>query len=239
MDPPGFRPSALLLGVTQHLATDVVSAPLLWVIPLALYLMTFIAAFSSSDHGSARWWGSDRACGRAARPRPLARGGALSDPADHVRASHHVHGAGDAVPHATCREPSGSRAPDRLLRVRLARRCAWRRGRRACRARRVLVDPRYPLAIAAAVFLRPQTIQADHSAKSPAASLDVARDRGDIVRRRILGHLDLQRARRRGPDATARAGVARRFRRFCCGSRGSRAALCRRRQQAYSLAPVS
>ncbi|HUP40434.1 MAG TPA: hypothetical protein VM115_09970, partial [Vicinamibacterales bacterium] len=51
-------PSALLLGVTQHLATDVVSAPLLWVLPLALYLMTFIAAFSNRDHGSARWWGS-------------------------------------------------------------------------------------------------------------------------------------------------------------------------------------
>jgi hypothetical protein len=51
-------PSALLLGVTQHLATDVVSAPLLWVVPLALYLMTFIAAFSIRDHGSARWWGA-------------------------------------------------------------------------------------------------------------------------------------------------------------------------------------
>lgn len=27
-------------------------------LPLALYLMTFIAAFSTRDHGSARWWGS-------------------------------------------------------------------------------------------------------------------------------------------------------------------------------------
>ena len=42
-------PSALLLGVTQHLATDVVSAPLLWVVPLALYLATFIAAFSTQE----------------------------------------------------------------------------------------------------------------------------------------------------------------------------------------------
>ena len=42
-------PSALLLGVTQHLATDVVSAPLLWVVPLALYLTTFIAAFPARD----------------------------------------------------------------------------------------------------------------------------------------------------------------------------------------------
>ena len=50
-------PSALLLGVTQHLATDVVSAPLLWVVPLALYLITFIAAFSTMSTGSALWWG--------------------------------------------------------------------------------------------------------------------------------------------------------------------------------------
>ena len=51
-------PSALMLGVTQHLATDVVSAPFLWVIPLALYLVTFIAAFASKPVGSARLWGT-------------------------------------------------------------------------------------------------------------------------------------------------------------------------------------
>jgi hypothetical protein len=39
-------PSALLLGVTRHLATDVASIPLLWVAPLALYLLTFVVAFS-------------------------------------------------------------------------------------------------------------------------------------------------------------------------------------------------
>lgn len=38
-------PSSLMLGVTTHLATDVGSAPFLWVIPLALYLATFIIAF--------------------------------------------------------------------------------------------------------------------------------------------------------------------------------------------------
>jgi hypothetical protein len=51
-------PSALLLGVTQHLATDVVSVPLLWVAPLTLYLATFIAAFSARNFGSARRWGT-------------------------------------------------------------------------------------------------------------------------------------------------------------------------------------
>ena len=38
-------PSSLMLGVTAHLATDVASAPFLWVIPLALYLLTFVIAF--------------------------------------------------------------------------------------------------------------------------------------------------------------------------------------------------
>ncbi|HEX5379234.1 MAG TPA: spermidine synthase, partial [Phenylobacterium sp.] len=40
-------PSSLMLGVTTHITTDVASAPFLWVIPLALYLLTFILAFAS------------------------------------------------------------------------------------------------------------------------------------------------------------------------------------------------
>lgn len=39
-------PSGLLLAVTNFIATDLVSAPLLWVIPLAIYLASFIVAFS-------------------------------------------------------------------------------------------------------------------------------------------------------------------------------------------------
>ena len=42
-----FVPSALLLAVTAHITTDLASAPLFWVIPLALYLLTFIFAFAS------------------------------------------------------------------------------------------------------------------------------------------------------------------------------------------------
>ena len=40
-----FAPSSLLLGVTTHLTTDIASAPLFWVIPLVLYLLTFVLAF--------------------------------------------------------------------------------------------------------------------------------------------------------------------------------------------------
>lgn len=42
-------PSALLLGVTRHLATDVASFPLLWAVPLALYLLTFVIAFRAGS----------------------------------------------------------------------------------------------------------------------------------------------------------------------------------------------
>ncbi|MDZ4692683.1 fused MFS/spermidine synthase [Terricaulis sp.] len=43
-------PSALSLGVTQHISTDVASAPMLWVVPLALYLATFVLAFMKGSH---------------------------------------------------------------------------------------------------------------------------------------------------------------------------------------------
>jgi len=41
-----FAPSSLLLGVTTHLTTDVAAAPLLWIVPLILYLVTYIIAFA-------------------------------------------------------------------------------------------------------------------------------------------------------------------------------------------------
>jgi hypothetical protein len=41
-----FVPSSLLLGVTTALTTDVAPVPLLWVVPLALYLTTFMLVFA-------------------------------------------------------------------------------------------------------------------------------------------------------------------------------------------------
>jgi len=41
----GFIPSGLLVGVTAHITTDVASTPFLWVLPLALFLLTFVLAF--------------------------------------------------------------------------------------------------------------------------------------------------------------------------------------------------
>ena len=40
-----FIPSALLVAVTAHISTDVASAPFMWIIPLAIYLLTFVLIF--------------------------------------------------------------------------------------------------------------------------------------------------------------------------------------------------
>ncbi len=41
-----FVPSSLLLGLTNFISTDIASVPLLWIIPLTLYLLSFVLVFS-------------------------------------------------------------------------------------------------------------------------------------------------------------------------------------------------
>jgi len=41
-----FVPSSLLLGLTNFVSTDIAAAPLLWIIPLTLYLLSFVLVFS-------------------------------------------------------------------------------------------------------------------------------------------------------------------------------------------------
>jgi spermidine synthase len=41
-----FIPSSLVLGVTTYITTDIASTPLLWVIPLSLYLLSYVMAFA-------------------------------------------------------------------------------------------------------------------------------------------------------------------------------------------------
>ena len=48
-----FVPSSLMLGVTTYVTADVAAVPLLWVIPLALYLLTFVIAFTKRQFASA------------------------------------------------------------------------------------------------------------------------------------------------------------------------------------------
>ena len=47
-----FAPSSLLLGVTTYVTTDLASVPLLWVLPLSLYLVSFIVAYRRDSWGS-------------------------------------------------------------------------------------------------------------------------------------------------------------------------------------------
>jgi hypothetical protein len=56
-----MAPSALLATVTSYLSADLAPMPLLWIVPLAAYLGTFIVAFARSDRDMP-WWMS-----RAAR----------------------------------------------------------------------------------------------------------------------------------------------------------------------------
>ena len=44
-----FLPSSLMLGVTSHISTDIAAIPLLWVVPLAIYLATFVVAFARTS----------------------------------------------------------------------------------------------------------------------------------------------------------------------------------------------
>lgn len=41
-----FTPASLLMGATTHITTDLAPLPLLWVLPLGLYLLSFIPAFA-------------------------------------------------------------------------------------------------------------------------------------------------------------------------------------------------
>lgn len=50
-----FVPSALLIAVTSHVSTDIASAPFLWVIPLALYLLTFVLNFRAKGDTVHLW----------------------------------------------------------------------------------------------------------------------------------------------------------------------------------------
>jgi hypothetical protein len=51
-----FLPSSLLLGVTNHITTDIAAVPLLWVAPLALYLLSFILVFARRPLIPGIWW---------------------------------------------------------------------------------------------------------------------------------------------------------------------------------------
>jgi hypothetical protein len=50
-----FVPSALLIAVTSHISTDIAATPFLWVLPLALFLATFVLTFRTGGSGTHTW----------------------------------------------------------------------------------------------------------------------------------------------------------------------------------------
>ena len=49
-----FVPSSLLMGVTAYITTELFSAPMMWILPLGLYLLTFVIAFGKAAPGLQR-----------------------------------------------------------------------------------------------------------------------------------------------------------------------------------------
>lgn len=164
-------PSALLLGVTQHLATDIVSAPLLWVVPLALYLSTLVAVFSTGGAGSARRWGS-----AAAPAALLVLGLSLAEVRGPVLLVTLAHLAVFTVLAMVCHARLAESRPD-AAHLTAYFVCVSFGGVLGGVAA-ALVAPavfssilEYPLAIAAAILLRPQTADADRAVTSRAIRL--------------------------------------------------------------------
>lgn len=50
-----FAPSSLMLGVTQHITSEIAAAPLLWLVPLTIYVLTFVIAFARRQLVPMRW----------------------------------------------------------------------------------------------------------------------------------------------------------------------------------------
>ena len=50
-----FVPSSLMLAVTSKISTDIGAVPLVWVIPLSLFLLTFVVSFTGRTIFKGRW----------------------------------------------------------------------------------------------------------------------------------------------------------------------------------------
>ncbi len=48
-------PSSLMIGVTTYISTDLAPVPLLWIVPLSIYLLTMIVAYSRFGGAATRW----------------------------------------------------------------------------------------------------------------------------------------------------------------------------------------
>lgn len=51
-----FVPSALLVAVTAHISTDIAAAPFLWVVPLSIFLLSFVLVFRERTLIGPEWF---------------------------------------------------------------------------------------------------------------------------------------------------------------------------------------
>ena len=135
-------PSGLLIAVTAHISTDVAAAPLLWVLPLSLYLLDLGAGVPVAPAAAAQMDAAAAAAGDRRRD-PAARGRRRTEPAADARRPsavllHHR----DGLPWRTGAHPPGGALSHRLLCGAVVRRHGRRPVRRADRAVHLLVDRR-------------------------------------------------------------------------------------------------
>ena len=101
-----FAPSSLMLGLTTFLTTNIAAVPLLWVIPLTIYLLTFAFAFSRRPLCPALADGALAAADRAACPGRAGQGAAALA-GSHMPDPHlDVLRGGDGLPRSTGARPA-------------------------------------------------------------------------------------------------------------------------------------
>ncbi len=117
-------PSALLVSVTQHISTDVAAVPLLWVLPLVLYLLTYVLAFGGGAARLVAW--TTVALPLVIVPLAVALGARITQPVvpAGLAAPRGALCAGRAVPRTPRRQPPAPLPADRLLPLDLAGRGA-------------------------------------------------------------------------------------------------------------------
>ena len=121
-----FVPSALMIAATTHITADVAAAPFLWVLPLSLYLISFILVFSQRRFVSASHL--DQAAAVPAGPARADAGARYPHMADRRRCapSADVLRHGDDMPRPDGRHASASSLSHPVLFLHVAgRRARW------------------------------------------------------------------------------------------------------------------
>ena len=122
-----FIPSSLMLAVTTYFSTDIAPVPLFWIAPLALYLLTFVVAFSARSASLAIDRRSAHAAPDSAARRADDRGGRHLAVDGDSAAPRGVHHGRPRLPRTARRRSAGADPLDGVLLLDRIRRHARRR----------------------------------------------------------------------------------------------------------------